>query len=159
MKPRPRRTSLRHAATSAAIGSRAKSRTVTSSALRPAWRFAASAASKAAKCAAVSVNENASGAAKSAGFHALRVRTGILLMTVLIPVSPSGEVLLEEGDRPVPGQLGRRLVVTRRRVVVKAMLGAGIHVHLVFRAVRLQRRLIRGPQRVDALVALRVLDH
>src|SRR5439155_7546354 len=90
--------------------------------------------------------------------HALRVRSGILLVTVLIRASPSGEVLLEERDRPLPGQLGRRLVVTRRRVVVKAVLGAGIYVRLVLYAACLQGRLVGRPQRVHALVALGVLD-
>src|SRR5712692_2147602 len=158
MKPRPRSTSSRQATTSAAMGSSAKSRAVRSSTFLAARRCAASAASNAAKCAPVSVNEKASGAEKSFGFHALRARTGTLFVTMLILVSPSGEVLLEEGDRPLPGQLGRRLVVARRRVVVKAMLGAGVHVHLVLGAARLQRRLEGRPRRVDALVALGVLD-
>ena len=38
------------------------------------------------------------------------------------------------------------------------MLGPGVHVHLVLSAARLQRRLVGRPQRVDALVALGVLD-
>ena len=67
-------------------------------------------------------------------------------------------MFLEEGDGPLPGELGRRLVVTRRRVVVKAVLGAGIEMRLVAGARRLQRRLEGRPHRVDALVDLRVLD-
>ena len=36
------------------------------------------------------------------------------------------QVLVEEVDRPLPGKLRGRLVVARRRVVVEAVLGAGI---------------------------------
>src|ERR1044072_1393587 len=72
--------------------------------------------------------------------------------------TPSGEVLLEERDRPIPGEFRRRLVIARRRIVVKAMLRAGIHVHLVWHARGLQRLLVFRPHRVDALIVLGVLD-
>ena len=36
----------------------------------------------------------------------------------------SAEILVEELERPLPRELGRRLVVARRRVVVEAVLGA-----------------------------------
>src|SRR2546423_14809199 len=104
MKPRPRRTSSRQAATSAAIGASAKSCAVKSSTLRPARRFAASTASNAAKRASVSVNGNASDVGTAAGFQALRVRTGILFVMVPILAS-SGDVLFDVGDRPLTGDL------------------------------------------------------
>ena len=55
--------------------------------------------------------------------------SGIVVFSLSATIS--GEVLLEEGDRALPRQLGRRLVVARRRVVVEAVLRAGIDVHLV----------------------------
>src|SRR5215207_8934468 len=68
------------------------------------------------------------------------------------------QVLVEERDRPLPRQLRRRLVVARRRVVVEAVLRAGIEEALVPDAGRLERLLERGPARVDALVHLGRLD-
>src|SRR5881397_4150097 len=59
----------------------------------------------------------------------------------------SGQMLLEEGDRPLPRQLCRRLVVARRRVVVKAVLRPRILVHLVRNAGRFQRGLEGRPHR------------
>src|SRR5581483_3314994 len=44
-----------------------------------------------------------------------------------------GQVLLEVRQRAIPGDLGLRLVVARRRVVVEAVLRAGILEHLVCR--------------------------
>src|ERR1043166_6692712 len=70
----------------------------------------------------------------------------------------SGEILLEEGDRPLPSELRSRLVVTWRRVVVKAVLGAGVNVRLVAGVIGFESRLVRRPQRVDALVVLGVVD-
>src|SRR6185503_6298460 len=66
--------------------------------------------------------------------------------------------LLEEVDRPLPGKLRRRGVVARGRVVVEAVLRAGVEEHLVPLLVLLERRLVRGPACVDALVGLRVMD-
>ncbi len=54
--------------------------------------------------------------------------------------------------------LACRLLIARRRVVVKAVLGVGIHVHLVAHAGSLQCCLERRPHGVDALVVLRILD-
>ena len=74
--------------------------------------------------------------------------------------SQLGEMLLEEGERPLPGQIGRGLVVTlRRRVVVEGVVHAVIEVEL--------HRLLRGPRSastqgkrraVDAVVQPRVMD-
>src|SRR5438034_5313653 len=63
----------------------------------------------------------------------------------------SGQILPEEGDRPLPRQLCRRLVVARRRVVVKAVLRPRVPVHLVRDAGRSQRGLEGRPHRVDSL--------
>ena len=60
------------------------------------------------------------------------------------------QVLVEERDRPRPRELGGGFVVARRRVVVEAVIRARVHVHLVLDAVRLERRLVRGPAGVDA---------
>src|SRR5919204_6494116 len=89
MNPRPRSTSSRHAATSFAIADSAKSSRVTSSALRPAVRAAATAASNAARCRSVKVKVYASGLAKSFGRQAPRPRTGRRVMTALIDASPA----------------------------------------------------------------------
>src|SRR5438477_11746353 len=43
----------------------------------------------------------------------------------------SSQVLVEEIDRALPRQLGRRLVVARRGVVVEAVVRAGVDVLLV----------------------------
>src|SRR5690349_2377865 len=62
------------------------------------------------------------------------------------------QVLLEERERALPRKPRGRLVVARRRVVVEAMVRAGINVDLGFDAVRLQR----GFERRDAGVGTRV---
>jgi hypothetical protein len=69
-----------------------------------------------------------------------------------------GEVFLEVRHRALPRQLGRRLLEARRRVVVKAVLGAGVEVRFVRHAVLLERGLEGRPHRVDALVVLGVVD-
>src|SRR5262245_35134220 len=69
------------------------------------------------------------------------------------------KVLVEEIDGSLPRQLGCRLVIAWCRVVVEAVIGAGVHELLVLLAVRLQRRLICGPSRVDAIVEAAVVNH
>src|SRR5204862_2116414 len=73
--------------------------------------------------------------------------------------SASAQVLVEEVDRPLPRQLGRCLVVARGRVVVKAVVRAGVHELLVLLVVRLERLLEVGPARIDAIVESRVVNH
>jgi hypothetical protein len=58
----------------------------------------------------------------------------------------------------LPGQVGRRLHVPRRGVVVKTVLRTGINEGLVAHVARLQRRLESGPHRVDVGVVLGVVD-
>src|SRR5207245_8394788 len=59
-----------------------------------------------------------------------------------IPIAAaSAEILVEELQRALPRELGRLLVVPRRRVVVEAVLRAFVDEHLVLLVVRLQRRL------------------
>src|SRR4029077_19399746 len=70
----------------------------------------------------------------------------------------SGQVCLEEGDGALPRQLGGWLVVARRRVVVEAVLGARVDVHLIRHPGGRQRGLERGPHLVDPLVGLGVVD-
>src|SRR6266581_2236732 len=65
---------------------------------------------------------------------------------------------LEEGNGPRPGQLGRGFVIPGRGVVMKAMIRARVHVHLVFHPVRLERRLPSGPAGIEALVERGVVD-
>src|SRR3972149_8516719 len=62
------------------------------------------------------------------------------------------DVLVEERDGPLPGQFGRRLVVARCRVVVEAVLRAGVEVALVGDVRRLERRFELRPARVDARI-------
>src|SRR5262245_32951780 len=62
------------------------------------------------------------------------------------------QVLVEEVDRALPGELRRRLIVAGCRVVVEAVLGLGIDVRFVLHLVRLERGFVRGPSRVDPLV-------
>lgn len=67
-------------------------------------------------------------------------------------------MLFEEGNGAFPCQLGRVLVVPRRRVVMKAVLRARVHMHLVRHATGLERRLVPWPHGVDAFVVLGELD-
>src|SRR5262249_52319150 len=64
------------------------------------------------------------------------------------------ELAVEEGDRPLPRELGRGGVVARGRVVVEAVLRARIDERLVVDVRRLQRLLVGRPRGVDALVVL-----
>src|SRR5262245_23987658 len=73
------------------------------------------------------------------------------------PPRRSGELLLEERDRPLPGELRRGLVVAGRRVVVKAVLCARIEIGLVRQAGGLQGGFESRPHGVDPLVVLRVV--
>src|ERR1700694_6058265 len=68
------------------------------------------------------------------------------------------QIFVEERDGPRPGELGRGLVIARCRIVVEAVIGIRVHEHLVFHAVRLERRLKSGPAGIDAVVEARVLD-
>ncbi len=72
---------------------------------------------------------------------------------------PLPDVLLEERDRSLPRQLGRRRIVARRRVVVKSMLSARVKMALVFYRRRLERFLERRPARIDARIIFSGLDH
>src|SRR5271165_4400039 len=67
--------------------------------------------------------------------------------------------LLEERDCTIPRQLGRGLLVARRRVVVETVLRSRIGVLLIGYVMGLQGRLVSRPHRVDALVVLSVVDH
>src|SRR5207249_10560086 len=83
----------------------------------------------------------------------LRTVVTIARSHLLIRGSAAGsQVLVEEIDRALPRQLGRRLVIARRRVVVEAVVGAGVHELLVLDVVRLQRLLEVWPSGVDAVV-------
>lgn len=64
----------------------------------------------------------------------------------------SAEMLVEVRDRARPGQFRRGFVVARRRVIVKTVLGSGIHEHLVRHARGPERRFERGIGGIDALV-------
>src|SRR5712691_3184955 len=68
------------------------------------------------------------------------------------------QVLVEELERPLPGELGGGLVISRCRVVVEAVLRARILVHRVRDVAGLERSLVSGPAGVDALVVLRVVN-
>src|SRR5215208_2708188 len=68
------------------------------------------------------------------------------------------QVLVEERDRPFPRQLRRFRVVARRRVVVEAVLRAGILKAFVPDVGRFERLLECRPARVDAFVHLGRLD-
>src|SRR3989442_10514452 len=81
----------------------------------------------------------------------LRLRVPILYRSAL-------QVFLEKGNGPRPRQLGRRFVIPGRRIVVKAVIRAWVHVHLIFHTVRLERRLPSGPARIDPFVEAGVVD-
>src|SRR6516225_10889261 len=69
------------------------------------------------------------------------------------------QMLREEGERPAPGQIGRRLVVASGAgVVVEGVLGAGIDVDRIFLVVGGQRRLIGGDAFVDVIIGLGILQ-
>src|SRR5207247_3964187 len=72
--------------------------------------------------------------------------------------SGSAQVLPEERDGALPGELRGRLVVARGGVVVEAVLRSRIDERFVFRAIRFQRGFVTGPHGVDALVVLGVVD-
>src|SRR5688572_15897411 len=58
------------------------------------------------------------------------------------------QMFIEELDGALPGELRGLLVVARRRVVVEAVLRAGVHVHCVRHARRFERRFELRPARV-----------
>ena len=60
-------------------------------------------------------------------------------------IGDGAHVLVEPVHRALPGELGGGLVITRRRVVVEAVLGLRVDVAFVRDVVGLQRRLVRGP--------------
>src|SRR5258706_1571169 len=68
------------------------------------------------------------------------------------PALSGGHVLLEEGDRARPGKLGRSLVIAGRGVVMEAVVGVRIHVHLIFDAGGLECLFIIRPAGIDTLV-------
>src|SRR5688500_16314529 len=85
-----------------------------------------------------------------------------IIVLELEPTRPSrflADVLVEERDRPLPRQLGRGLIVARRRVVVEPVLSARIQIAFVTNIGRLERLLECRPARVDAFVHLGRLDH
>src|SRR5207253_4777232 len=90
-------------------------------------------------------------------YSAGRTRTGTcarycLRLTTPILYTSALQIFLEKSDGPRPGKLGRGFVVPGCRVVMEPMIGARIHIHLIFHAVRLERRLVGGPAGIDALV-------
>src|SRR5215470_11485105 len=87
-----------------------------------------------------------------------RPRAGPIGTRATAASSASGEVRLEEGDGAIPRKLGRGFLIARSRVVVEAVLGPRIHVHLVADAARLEGGLESRPHGIDPLIALRVLD-
>src|SRR5690606_32733818 len=72
--------------------------------------------------------------------------------------SPLAQMLLEERQRTLPGQLRRPFVIARGGVVVEAVVGARVEVSLVGLAVRLQSGLVGRPAGVHAAVVLGVLQ-
>ena len=67
-------------------------------------------------------------------------------------------MFVEEFEGARPRQFGGRLVITRRRVVVEAVLFALVHVERVRLLVGLKRRLVGRDALVDPLVIARVLQ-
>src|SRR5262245_54288213 len=67
------------------------------------------------------------------------------------------QVFVEKFESASPGQFGRLLVITRRRVVVESVLPSFGHWQSVHLFVGLERRLISRDAGVDALVIARVL--
>ena len=67
-------------------------------------------------------------------------------------------MLVEERDRALPRQGGRGHVEARGRVVVEPVLRTRIGELLIARPVRLERRLVGRPSRVDAVVVLGVMN-
>src|SRR4051812_44498364 len=86
------------------------------------------------------------------------VRSRVERERALTAVRAGREVLLEEGQRALPGQRGGGLVVARGGVVVEPVLGARVLEHLVLHVVRLERGLVAGGAGVDAVVVLGVVD-
>jgi hypothetical protein len=73
-------------------------------------------------------------------------------------VASAAQPRVEEVDRAAPGEFRRGLVVAGGRVVVEAVLNAGIDEGFVGDLRVLQRRLIGRPASVDAIVDARVMD-
>ena len=72
----------------------------------------------------------------------------------------SGQLLLEEGDRPAPGQIGGLLVVARfRRIVVEGVIHALIDEEFEVRPAVLQRLPVGRNAGIDALVEARIVQH
>ena len=58
-------------------------------------------------------------------------------------------MLLEKLQGAIPGQLGVFRVVTAGRVVVKSVIGIGIHMHGVIASIGFQIGFIFGPTAID----------
>src|ERR1700741_1095387 len=84
-----------------------------------------------------------------AGYACARARAGNSARTGAL-----SQVLLEEGNRAIPGELRRRLVETRRRFFVEAMLRARVRLDLVAHAGLLQLLLVGRIRLVDARILL-----
>src|SRR5512144_1279663 len=63
----------------------------------------------------------------------------------------SAQMLVQVGERPLPRELGRGGIVTRRRVVVEPVLRPRVEIALVTNVGGLERGLVRGPACIDAL--------
>ena len=68
------------------------------------------------------------------------------------------QVFIEKVERPRPRQFGRSFVITRRRVVVEAVLRTLINVHRIHFVVGLESCFIVRDARVDALIVSGVLQ-
>src|SRR5262245_28421900 len=75
------------------------------------------------------------------------------------PARSTSQILIEELHGSLPRELGGRLVVSRRRVVVETMLRTVVHVERVRLVVGLQRGLVGGNPGIHALIVAGILKH
>src|SRR5258706_12120936 len=71
---------------------------------------------------------------------------------------PSSQVFVEKLQRSAPRQFCCRLVITRGRVVVEAVIGSFVDIRRVIYVIGLQCGLESGPSRVDAIVESPVVN-
>src|SRR5580704_9118780 len=88
---------------------------------------------------------------KTASKRATPDRASLTLASV-ISASLSPEVFVEKIQGSLPSQLGRRLVVTWRCVVMETMVDALIDVHGVGHVIRLKRFLVGRPSLGNARI-------
>src|ERR1044071_4818885 len=90
---------------------------------------------------------------------AARLRALPALQRLTAKASLRLQIFVEVIDGALPGEFGRGLVIARRRVVVKPVVGLGINVSLVFDRILVERLFVFGPTPQHARVLLGEVEY